>query len=113
MNRGARKVSIFADQTDRNTFRNLLGCFAEKHSVKILAWCLMPNHYHLQPDYEGTPLSLMMRDLNRTYARRFNERHGTTGCLFQGPFKSMLIRDLDGLAYVNRYIHLNLVDLGQ
>jgi len=113
MNRGARKVSIFADEVDRNIFRGLLGRFAEKYSVKVLAWCLMPNHYHIQPDCEGTPLSLMMRDLDGTYARVFNARHGTTGCLFQGPFKSMLIRDPDGLAYVNRYIHLNPLDLGQ
>lgn len=113
MNRGARRVGIFADDTDRRIFRGLLGRFAEKHEVKILAWCLMPNHYHLQPDCEGTPLSLMMRDLDRTYARSFNERHDTTGCLFQGPFKSMVVRDMEGVAYVNRYIHLNPVDLGR
>jgi hypothetical protein len=113
MNRGARKVSIFADVTDRIIFRGLLGRFAEKHAVKVLGWCLMPNHYHLESDCEGTPLSMMMRDLDRTYARSFNDRHGTSGCLFQGPFKSMLIQDLEGLAYVNRYIHLNPVDLGR
>lgn len=113
MNRGARKVGIFADDTDRKIFRGLLGRFAEKHSVTLLGWCLMPNHYHLQPDCEGTPLSMMMRDLDRTYARSFNERHGTTGCLFQGPFKSMVIQDREGIAYVNRYIHLNPIDLGR
>jgi putative transposase len=113
MNRGARKVGIFADDTDRRIFRGLLARFAEKHAVTILAWCLMPNHYHLQPDCEGTPLSLMMRDLDRTYARSFNARHGTTGCLFQGPFKSMVVQDQEGIAYVNRYIHLNPTDLGR
>jgi REP element-mobilizing transposase RayT len=113
MNRGARKVSIFADEDDRAIFRGLMAKFAERYSVKILGWCLMPNHYHLQPDCEGTPLTLMMRDLDGTYARVFNGRHDTTGCLFQGPFKSMLIRDREGLAYVNRYIHLNPLDLGQ
>jgi putative transposase len=113
MNRGARKVSIFADEDDRTIFRSLIAKFAERYSVKILGWCLMPNHYHLQPDCEGTPLTLMMRDLDGTYARVFNRRHDTSGCLFQGPFKSMLIRDREGLAYVNRYIHLNPLDLGQ
>jgi REP element-mobilizing transposase RayT len=113
MNRGARKVSIFADEADRTIFRSLLGRFAAKHSVKILAWCFMPNHYHLQPESEGTPLSNMMRDLDGNYARSFNERHGTKGCLFQGPFKSMLIRDREGLVYVNRYIHMNPIDIGQ
>jgi REP element-mobilizing transposase RayT len=113
MNRGARKVSIFADEDDRAIFRGLMAKFAERYSVKILGWCLMPNHYHIQPECEGTPLTYMMRDLDGTYARVFNRRHGMTGCLFQGPFKSMLIRDLEGLAYVNRYIHLNPLDLGQ
>lgn len=113
MNRGARKVSIFADEGDRRMFRSLLGRFASNYSVNILAWCLMPNHYHIESDSEGTPLSRMMHDLDGTYARAFNRRHDTTGCLFQGPFKSMLIRDEEGLAYVNRYIHLNPIDLGQ
>jgi REP element-mobilizing transposase RayT len=113
MNRGARKVSIFADGVDRKIFRGLLARFAEKYDVPILGWCLMPNHYHLQPDTDGTSLSEMMRDLDATYARSFNERHGSEGCLFQGPFKSMLIQEMDGLAYVNRYLHLNPVDLHQ
>lgn len=113
MNRGARKVSIFADEDDRVIFRGLMAKFAERYSVKILGWCLMPNHYHIQPECEGTSLSNMMRDLDGTYARVFNGRHGTAGCLFQGPFKSMLIRDRVGLAYVNRYIHLNPLDLGE
>ncbi|RPH40573.1 MAG: hypothetical protein EHM91_10960, partial [Planctomycetota bacterium] len=113
MNRGARKVSIFADEDDRAIFRGLMARFADRYSVKILGWCLMPNHYHIQPECEGTPLTQMMRDLDGTYARVFNGRHGTTGCLFQGPFKSMLIRDREGLAYVNSYIHLNPLDNGQ
>ncbi len=113
MNRGARKVSIFADTSDRRIFVGLLGRFATKYKIKILAWCLMPNHYHLEPDADGTSLCGMMRDLDGNYARSFNERHNTSGCLFQGPFKSMLLQDSEGLACVSRYIHLNPVDMGQ
>jgi REP element-mobilizing transposase RayT len=113
MNRGARKVSIFADEEERAIFRGLMAKFAQRHSVKILGWCLMPNHYHIESDCEGTPLTQMMHDLDGTYAHVFNNRHGTTGCLFQGVFKSMLIRDPEGLAYVNRYIHLNPLGIGQ
>lgn len=112
-NRGARKVSIFADQVDRRIFVSLLGRFAVKYQVEILAWCLMPNHYHLEPDTDGPRLCAMMRDLDGNYARSFNERHRTSGCLFQGPFKSILIEDVAGVAYVSRYIHLNPVDLGE
>jgi REP element-mobilizing transposase RayT len=112
-NRGARKVSIFADQADRRIFVSLLGRFALKHDVRILSWCLMPNHYHLEPDTDGPRLCGMMRDLDGNYARSFNQRHQSTGCLFQGPFKSTVIEDREGLAYVSRYIHLNPVDLNE
>jgi hypothetical protein len=53
----------------------------------------------------------MMHDLDGTYAQAYNERHKTTGCLFQGTFKSMWVRDLEGLVYVSRYIHVNCRDL--
>ena len=112
MNRGARKVSIFASEADRQIFVGLLGRFANKYEVRIVSWCLMPNHFHLESDAEGTPLYQMMRDLDGNHARAFNERHETTGCLFQGPFKSMAIDDPRGLAYVSRYIHRNPIDLG-
>jgi len=113
MNRGARKVSIFADEADRRIFVAMLGHYAMKYEVGILAWCLMPNHYHLEPDTDGRRLCPMMRDLDGNYARSFNERHHTSGCLFQGPFKSVLIEDPVGIAHVSRYIHLNPVDLGE
>lgn len=112
MNRGARKVSIFGGDPDRKTFVGLLGRCAMKYGVTINAWCLMPNHYHLESDSEGDPLWHMMRDLDGSYARAFNQRHDTSGCLFQGPFKSMSIDDPEGVAYVSRYIHTNSVDLG-
>jgi hypothetical protein len=67
----------------------------------------MPNHYHLLPDSDGTTLSRMMHDLDGTYAQIYNERHNTTGCLFEGPYKTMAVIELGGLAYLSRYIHQN------
>jgi len=113
MNRGARKVGIFADEIDRRIFVNMLGRFATNYEVPVLGWCLMPNHYHVETDTDGPNLCAMMRDLDGNYARSFNERHDTTGCLFQGPFKSVLIDDAIGVAHVNRYIHLNSLDIGE
>jgi len=111
MNRGARQVSIFAGAQDRRLFVGLMGDFALKYGVRIISWALMPNHYHVEPDTEGTPLSRMMHDLDGTYAQIFNERHGKTGCLFEAPFKSMRVVDEYGLVYVSRYIHTNCVSL--
>lgn len=112
MNRGARRLTIFADDRDRALFVRLLGKFALKHSVPIISWCLMPNHIHLEPDAEGAPLCNMMHDLQGTYSHAFNARHGTSGCVFQGPFVCTDIGDPRGLAYVSRYIHLNPSPLG-
>jgi putative transposase len=112
MNRGARKLTIFTDDQDRALFVRLLGRFAIKHDVSIISWCLMSNHAHLEPETEGTPLCSMMHDLEGTYARAFNKRHGTSGCIFQGPFVCTEISDAKGLAYVSRYIHLNPYPLG-
>lgn len=112
MNRGARKTTIFTCDDDRSLFVNLLGRFALEYEVKIIAWSLMCNHYHIEPNSEGTPLYEMIRVLDSTYARAFNEKYEGSGCLFQGPFKSMAIPDTDGLVYVSRYIHANPVSLG-
>jgi REP element-mobilizing transposase RayT len=111
-NRGARKVAIFTGDDDRRLFRNLLANFSRKHGIPMHAWSLMPNHYHLETTSEGTPLTRLMRDLDGTYAHLFNERHGTTGRLFQGPFRSHVIRDAEGAVYVSRYIHQNSLDVG-
>ena len=113
MNRGARRAVIFAKDGDRRVFVDLLGRFCLKHEIKLTSWCLMPNHYHTEPNGEGTPLSRMMHDLDGSYARFFNETYEASGCLFQGPFKSMSIDSPQGLVYVSRYIHLNPRDLGE
>jgi REP element-mobilizing transposase RayT len=111
-NRGARKVAIFDDDDDRRLFVHLLAKFTIKYQIRLIAWCLMANHYHLEPEGEGTPLTRMMHDLDGTYAKIYNQRHEGSGCLFQGRFKSTAIQDEDGLAYVSRYIHANPLAFG-
>lgn len=112
INRGARKAILFERDADKDVFVDKLGRFCVKNGVVLTAWCLMTNHYHLEPDAEGTPLGDLMHDLNGAYARYFNEKYGSSGCLFQGPYKSLSIHDAKGLAYVSRYIHLNPRDMG-
>lgn len=113
MNRGARKALIFGHEDDKWAFYDRMGRFCLKHGIKLTALCLMSNHYHLEPEAEGTPLSGAMHDLDGAYARYFNEKYQASGCLFQGPFKTMSIDSPRGLAYVSRYIHLNPRDMGE
>lgn len=111
MNRGARRMGIFSDDEDCERFVGLLGRFAVKYGVTVLSWCLVINHYHLEIHATGDQLWKMIRDLERTYCRYFNEKTGLSGCLFQGPFKSVLLPDMEAVSYVSRYIHANSRDM--
>jgi REP element-mobilizing transposase RayT len=112
VNRGARKLGIFVDDRDRSLFVQLMARYALKRGVQIIAWCLMPNHFHLELLASGATLPRFMHDLESTYALAFNRRHGTSGCVFQGRYRCIPIRSPEGLAYVSRYIHANPRDLG-
>lgn len=80
--------------------------------VSILAFCLMPNHYHLllQPLVEnGVPL--FMKKLNGGYVQYFNKKHKRTGTLFERKYKSVLVNSHAHFIHLPYYIHLNVLDL--
>ncbi len=80
--------------------------------VNILAFCLMPNHYHLllQPLVENG-VSLFMKKLNGGYVQYFNKRHERTGTLFERKYKSVLVDSQAHFIHMPYYIHLNALDL--
>jgi len=76
--------------------------------VEILAYCIMPTHLHLvlaQLDDNG--ISLYMKNLLNSYTRYFNTRNSRKGPLWQGRFKSVLVKSDEQLLHLTRYIHLN------
>lgn len=79
-------------------------------SLKIIAYCLMPNHFHLllQPLYEKA-LSNFIRNFQHGYSKYFNTKQQRTGSLFQSMFKAVRIETDEQLTHVSRYIHLNPV----
>jgi REP element-mobilizing transposase RayT len=78
-----------------------------------LAYCLMPNHFHLLVGRVDTAgLSSGMRFLNGTYASRYNAAHERTGHVFQGRFHNELVRRENHLLEALRYIALNPVRAG-
>ncbi len=80
--------------------------------VDILAFCLMPNHYHiLIRPHSKEALTLFMRKLNIGYAKYFNRRYKRSGALFQGRFKSVLVLEESHFIHLPYYIHLNPLDL--
>jgi putative transposase len=142
-NRGAHKLEVFRGEADYGRFllllhlanhsapivvRDVLKKYrgessvifreveADKVLVDILAYCLMPNHFHLvlrQKSENG--ISTFLRRLLTGYSMYFNLVHKHSGTLFQGPSRSKYIGAEAYFRYIFAYTHLNpleLVNLG-
>jgi len=81
--------------------------------VDILAFALMPNHYHLllMQRLAGGIASFMQK-LGTAYAMYFNKRYQRTGVLFEGPFKAVMIKEENHFEGIPFYIHANPLKLG-
>lgn len=76
--------------------------------VKILSFCLMPNHFHLLLKQENDAgISNFMKKFQSSYSHYFNNRQNRKGTVFMGQFKAVLIETEEQLLHVSRYIHLN------
>lgn len=105
MARGNERRNIFRDDPDRQRFLQTLGEAAERFGVRVLAYCLMPNHYHLVMDTPRANLSQAMGWLQTTYTVRFNRRHRRAEHLFQGRFRAQLVDAGQYGAWLVQYVH--------
>ncbi len=107
LNRAVGRVRIFGRQRDFTAFEEIIGQAKARLPMRVLAWCLMPNHWHfvLWPRKNGD-LSEFMRWLAVTHTQRWHAAHGTagTGALYQGRFKSFPIQQDEHLLAVLRYV---------
>lgn len=84
----------------------------KKPLVRIMADCLMPNHFHLiLEELEEGGTSLFMQRLGVGYTKYFNKKYDRVGSLFQGPFKSVAIENDLQLKYL--LIYINILNPGQ
>ena len=109
MARGIEGREIFRDKKDRQAFLNRLSDLVTKGNVQLLAWCLMPNHFHLLVRTHEMSLATMMRRLMTGYAVWHNRRHDRKGHLFQNRYKSIVVEEDPYFLELVRYIHLNPV----
>ena len=107
MNRGRRGEDIFHDASDYRLFLEVLKDTAKMWNLKVSAYCLMPNHYHLLVQTPDGNLSRCMRHLNGVYTQRFNCKNKFDGQLFRGRYKSVLVEEDSHLVELLRYIHRN------
>ena len=110
--RGNERRAIFRDDQDRRRFLDYLGEAVKKYCLQIHAFCLMPNHYHIEIETSQGNISHAMQWLKTTYTVNFNKRHRRVGHLFQGRFKAILVEKENHLLELTLYIHLNPVRAG-
>src|SRR3972149_7368920 len=92
ISRGNNKQAIFIFRRDYLRYLFNLEKYAREFLIKILAYCLMPNHVHLLlKQGSEKSVSKFMQTLNTAYTMYFNTRHSRTGHLFEGPFKHIPI----------------------
>jgi REP element-mobilizing transposase RayT len=112
LNRGRRKEPIFIDKQDYYQFIDLLKDASEQWNLRVAAYCLMPNHYHLLVQTPDANISRCMRHIDGVYTQRFNRHHGCDGSLFRGRYKSILVDADNYLLQLVRYIHNNPLKAG-
>jgi putative transposase len=107
--RAAGKDPLFIEDGDYLFLLGLLKEISGKYSLKIFAFCFMPNHVHLLLSPNEENLYDAMRDLFARYARWFNRRYERKGHLFGGPYRQAVCFDDRYLLAASLYIHLNPV----
>ena len=112
-NRGSRSEEIFFSDANYEYFLRLLSKNTATHLVYLVAYCLMPNHYHLVlQQKENGSISKLIQSVITSYVQAINKKYDTSGTLFQGKAKAKLIDSNEYVLQVIRYIHLNPVNAG-
>lgn len=120
-NRGILKQPIFLDTDDYLRFlRDVqrfnvakigsreIGSRGSKALVAILAWCLMPNHFHLFVyQLQDGGASLFMQRLGIGFTMYMNRKYGRSGHLFESKYKTKHVENDAHFLHLSRYIHLN------
>ena len=112
MNRGRRSENIYLDKLDYKAFIELLQETSDAWNIRIAAYCLMPNHYHMLVYTPEGNISRAMRHINGVYTQRFNRRYHLDGQLFRGRYKSIIVNGDSYLLQLVRYIHRNPLKAG-
>ncbi len=107
-NRGCGRDRIFQSSENFRFLQRLLREYSSEFNVSVIAYTLLPNHYHLvlRQNGESSAGDYVQRIFNR-YVKAFNKMYRRTGTLFEGPFRSIQVEDDAYLIRLCRYIHRN------
>lgn len=133
-NRGVEKRRIFEEAEDYKKFLEYLKIYLSpiedlrkenpllktnlingnlSEEIEVLAYCLMPNHFHiLIKQKTKNAITKLMRQLTTAYSMYFNKKYERVGPLFQGIFKACLVDKNEVLLHLSKYIHQNPQERG-
>lgn len=126
-NRGALKSDIFREEADYTYLLSLFKKYLSPNQatdyygrvlpnyhdkIELVAYCLMPNHYHLFVYLlEDDGLVKLMQSVMTAYGSYFNKKYGRSGRLFETQFLASRVTEEPYLLHITRYIHLNPLDI--
>lgn len=115
-NRGVKKTPLFLRDEDYQRFLSRIDDYCLKYKLCLIAFCVMPNHYHLEVGAYNTRVSAevllgkMIHSLATSYGMYFNKAYKGSGHVFQGKYKRKQVYSWDYMRYLSRYIHQNPVE---
>lgn len=113
INRGNAGAQVFGERHDYAGFVDLFELARQRVPMRLLAYCLMPNHFHLLLWPRGdADLSRWMQWVLTSHVRRHHGRHGTCGHIWQGRFKAFPIQGDRHFLTVQRYVERNPLRAG-
>ncbi len=112
-NRGAHRVSIFKEPDNYLFVLRKVKFYLLKLNLKVVAYCLMPNHYHFLIRQDGEQRAgLLPQMVFNSYTKAYNKRYLHSGTLFQDNYKVKVVQSTSHLLHLCRYIHANPVKDG-
>ncbi len=112
MSRGINGEPILAGREGKQYFLRVLHEARKIHRIRLFAYCVMDNHYHLILQNTSGRLADFMRYVNGSYGLDYRRRVGGRGYVFQDRYKSTLIQQDSYLSMAVVYVLLNPVRAG-
>jgi len=112
MNRGYEGRPIFKEDSSKDFFLDLIVKLQELLKIRVLAYCIMDNHYHLVIQNSSGRMSDFFKQLNGQFGHYYRSHYGGKGYVFQSRYKSLLIQDDSYLLMVIAYVLKNPVKSG-